>query len=761
MWRPYGNNPGNYSVIGNQQSRPEAALVEKVINSVDACLMRACLIKGIDPTSANAPPSVQKAVSQYREIRVRDRSQRNHDIALAVTGPTASTRDRNASITIVDFGEGQRPEHVPNTFLSIVRGNKLRIPFVQGKFNMGGTGALKFCGHHGLQLVITKRCPQVARLEGRSGSAWSVTIVRRDRPAAGLGKVRNSVYKYLAPIDVDAQSPTCGGLLTFDAHEISAFPVNNVPYNGAMAWGSIIKLYEYDMAGFRSHACRRDGLLGRLEIMLPNIALPVRVHECRKYRGKESGGSFDTLLVGLSNRLESDRRKNVEDGFPASGKIVINGASLPYSIYAFKPQRAKTYRKGEGVLFSVDGQTHATFRDVFFERKNVKMGRLRKSLLVMLDCSSLPTDMREDLFMNSRDRLIDGELREVIVRELESIVGTHAGLKDLRERRRSKEIDEKLQNSQPLENILGKILEKSPSLERLFLQGQRLNRRRQRGKGKGVLKFKGKRYPTFFRFLKKPNSTHLHRNGELGRRCRISFETDVENGYFDRMEQPGRMEISVLEGPVTMIPFSVSLHNGVANLHVTLGKQDFRIGDGLVLQCTVEDDTLPVPFVKGISIDVIHGSHGESKRRRPRNGHKKGEAGHLFGGLSLPIIHRVKEGSNHWRDHEFDHNSSCKVVDDSDADSPDHRASLTFYVNMSNRFFEAEIKHSREDLEVVREKWVLANVLVGLGIMDTMRKEKMKTTLSNSDTDIVEFVTRALAPIMLPMIESLGELDSR
>ncbi len=36
VWRLYGDNDGNYATIGNQQSRPEAALVEKVVNAVDA-----------------------------------------------------------------------------------------------------------------------------------------------------------------------------------------------------------------------------------------------------------------------------------------------------------------------------------------------------------------------------------------------------------------------------------------------------------------------------------------------------------------------------------------------------------------------------------------------------------------------------------------------------------------------------------------------------------------------------------------------------
>lgn len=154
-WRLYGDRDGNFATIGNQQSRPEAALIEKIVNSVDARLMNECLCAGIEPMSSAAPPSIRRAVSRYFEGRelegeiggtVRSWPQtrqleQSQFITLAATGGKTSP-----SLVIADCGEGQTPARMPDTFLSIDRSNKLRIPFVQGKFNMGGTGVLKFCG---------------------------------------------------------------------------------------------------------------------------------------------------------------------------------------------------------------------------------------------------------------------------------------------------------------------------------------------------------------------------------------------------------------------------------------------------------------------------------------------------------------------------------------------------------------------------------------------------------------------------------------
>ena len=49
VWENFGGNENNYSTIGNQQSLPETALVEKLINSVDAVLMSECLKTGCNP----------------------------------------------------------------------------------------------------------------------------------------------------------------------------------------------------------------------------------------------------------------------------------------------------------------------------------------------------------------------------------------------------------------------------------------------------------------------------------------------------------------------------------------------------------------------------------------------------------------------------------------------------------------------------------------------------------------------------------------
>src|SRR6266542_252226 len=143
LWRFYGDYENNYNTIGNQQGRPDAALVEKVVNAVDARLMNECLARGTDPEGPQAPQSIRQAVAmffddvynpdsphagQVKNWPDKKRTETARWLTLVATG--VGPRSGNPCFTISDRGEGQTPERMPDTFLSLTKSNKLRIPFL-------------------------------------------------------------------------------------------------------------------------------------------------------------------------------------------------------------------------------------------------------------------------------------------------------------------------------------------------------------------------------------------------------------------------------------------------------------------------------------------------------------------------------------------------------------------------------------------------------------------------------------------------------
>jgi hypothetical protein len=85
------------------------------------------------------------------------------------------TNSRYPTYTVVDFGDGQKPENFVGTFLSLSEKNKEGIPFVQGKFNMGSTGSLRFCTRSDIRTM--------KRFRSRNTSHRSVTscVLRRQK----------------------------------------------------------------------------------------------------------------------------------------------------------------------------------------------------------------------------------------------------------------------------------------------------------------------------------------------------------------------------------------------------------------------------------------------------------------------------------------------------------------------------------------------------------------------------------------------------
>jgi hypothetical protein len=142
VWRHYGDVENNWGQGGNQQSLAEAALVEKIVNAVDARLINECLERGIDPRGPDAPKNIREAVSRFFEGGSGDRisiggfleewtAEKIRQVAQGITLCGTGTKPI-LNLTISDCGEGQSPRKLPTTIMSLNKSNKMYIPFVQG-----------------------------------------------------------------------------------------------------------------------------------------------------------------------------------------------------------------------------------------------------------------------------------------------------------------------------------------------------------------------------------------------------------------------------------------------------------------------------------------------------------------------------------------------------------------------------------------------------------------------------------------------------
>ena len=795
VWRLYGDKEGNWSQAGNQQSFPEASLVEKVINSVDSRLMLQCLKRDIDPESDRAPTSIRDAVAVFFEGRKAEsdeagviinwpsskRLDESQEITIAVTGgkPTRGTKTKRMSLTIADRGEGQSAKRLPHTILSLNAKNKQRVRFVQGKFNMGGSGALRFCGENGFQVIVSRRHRQLAEEERRSDDTinkWAVTVVRREEPSTESGSVVHSEFTYLAPLGT-AESPRNGEVLCFDSPTMPIMPEHDEAYVREVEHGTAIKLIEYATKVGQSNSLLPDGLLYALERLMPQIALPVKLHECRGYKGKKDT-SFETPLAGLVVRLEDGKGDNLEPGFPKAATISAAGTRMTAKIYAFKEDKAKTYLADEGVIFQINGQAHGYLPKTIFSRpKKVGLQRLKDSLLVLVDCSALSTRSRENLFMTSRDRLSDHAIRREIEDEIMDWLKNEPSLRRLQQERRNKDVEEKLREERPLEEVLGKVMRASPTLERLFLAGQRLSKpfagSNTGGSGNGSgqgggsrqseenNEFIGKRHPTFFNVSGIKKGDVLRRHCEVGRRCRIRFKTDVENSYFDRATDKGTYKVEIVNAKGLSAPnANFSLDDGDAYLNLSL-PPEAKVGDRFAVESRVDDPTLIEPFVNLIELTVEdhRARKGGGQQKKIKHGSGAGEKGKSKG-ISLPEVVSVREGDSNWQLHKFDSNTACHVVADLEKANGKDVVKYTFYINLSNTSLLTEMKYGKVESSLMEAKFKYGNVLLGLAMLHEGENNSNET--SDAEWKVSEHIsglTRAVSPVLLPMIDQLSGLN--
>ena len=748
LWSPLGGVENNFSNVGNQQADPTGALVDKLINGIDAILMALCFSQDVSPESTEAPKSMGGAVERFFGVRggrldsisARERTAlaEKFDLRLVAVG-----RKESPCYLLIDKGEGQTPAMFPDTFLSLNRSNKMRIPFVQGKFNAGGTGVLQFCGTKNYQLIASKRHPQAPRKAGDStADLWGFTLVRRLLPAKGR---RISMYVYLAPQ---------GQVFTFDAAAIRALPGDDAPnhaptpYDRPLEYGTCIKLYNYR---WRAKSTATTEARYELERYLHAPSLPFRVTETRRdYRANY----YSTTISGVWTTVaDANAATKVEPGFPATAEMNIEGVgSLPYRIVVFG-EEVDPRHVPNGVFFTLNGQVHGRLPQGF-TRGRLRFDYLSRHLLVSVDCTQMEESTREDFFMTSRDRIRQNEAYEVVASQLEEELRNHSGLKALNAARRKKEIEEALDSERSSVEAFQDLLRSDPSLAGLFSSGIQLVT--STGPGE-TPEFKGRRFPTYFRLSKEPKEG-LRKYCPINRTIRVEFETDAVNDYFTRTDSPGS---------ITFDPPGICQHwhlwNGrlLATLRPPAGAD---IRDRVRVRVAVSDVENVMrggPFEGKFQMVVdkatnrVSGSGGAKNNKRAAHG-DNGKAPQL----AVPNIREISKDKWGGMNPPFSGKDALRVLQDGEG-------GYDFYLNVDNSFLLTELSRSSDIEKALIKYWFKYGLaLCGLGMLQQYRTEhtngrgetepaEAELSSPQDPINLVNGAMTGLARVIIPVVRRL------
>ena len=293
---------------------------------------------------------------------------------------------------------------------------------MQGRFNMGGTGVLPFCGDdRKMQLIVSRVPADVVN----SPHEWGFTI-----------------FCYFA----SRQSPSWKYLVGPDGHIMTAGsePLGLVPKIGAKSGevcaprerkvphGTLIKMYDYKAP--RSNICGE--LFKKLEEYLLRPMIPLRIIECRpEYKANVMG-------VTVWDRFSAwAARGKLEEGFEEGASIQIKlstGETIPAEVRVFKAY-ANSDEDAEhpqtGLRALINGQSHAKRDTQFFKTKAVDKEHIAGSMLVTLDCSELGQSSRNALFMSNRETFREDPLLHELFKKLQNQLCNHEGLIALDKRR--------------------------------------------------------------------------------------------------------------------------------------------------------------------------------------------------------------------------------------------------------------------------------------------------------------------------------------
>ena len=538
-WRPYGGNQNNAGTFENQQSVSENALVEKLTNSIDAILMKNCYARCIDPkdkTNPELPCDMDAAVEKFFGVKngkwenvvAAKRNPFAQNIQVLVTGDI-----RKPNIAIYDNGEGQNPDQFPNTFLSIGRGNKNDVPFVQGKYNFGSTGALAFCGDgdkklYRYQMIISRRNSDLTDGDGNIG----FTLVRRHiLSKAEEQNVKLTWYEYLV---IDGEIPS-----------IKAEPLNLGLYKKhPFRSGSIVKMYSYKLT---KPSNATSDLWRELNQLLFVSALPILICEQRKEFNLTSNTK---TMLGNQARLALDGKSKVE--FSKAFSIHLFDCCIPVKVYIFNREtKNPDFIRGKSVIYTLNGQTQGTEGKSFISQ-DLGFRNLREYMLVSVDCSQLAASVRQDLFMASRDRLKQGDYYEELSGAIIDLLKHDADLIRMEQEYKGKAFRETGEDRSLIESFFSRL--RSNSDIKKILSGKhgafsfftkKTQKPADRSEQKKEEKKKLQRYPSVFRVkgFEKSDENYV-KAVKHGSKGRVTLETDVENDFLSRSEDNGSLEIT-------------------------------------------------------------------------------------------------------------------------------------------------------------------------------------------------------------------------
>ncbi|MBN9499305.1 MAG: hypothetical protein J0H39_21325 [Alphaproteobacteria bacterium] len=774
-WKPLDGRETNFNVTSNQASDGGKALTELMTNMVDAVLTKYALKAGINPKGKNAPPTMHAAVDKLiKKLRggkltnldhndpwLRDFAQAN--LVIGVTG-AKSRRAGLPCYTFVDNGEGQSPDNFESTFLSLSTGNKKDIPFVQGKYNMGSSGVLGYCGMRWFKLIVSRR------YDGKK--PWGFTLMRK-RPGGGM-----PVAEYFVLPN--------GGIPSFEEDALYPFiKGDGKRYDGVhLATGTVIKLYDYQIGSRFS-----SGFKGSREALNENLVetiLPFRILDFRqtpdpKRGGDRAEGIDPRGFCGMEFLLLRSHREDdndIEEDEAAGDRSIAVAEIVTDELGKISISAIRLKRKLPGWLEKSNNRVfHAVNGQVQFKQtrgylsQSCSLPALKDRVVVIVDASGLSFEAHNEVWKGDREHVRDTIVGERYKDAVTAAIKESEALKNLQADVAREELEQAAKTQR--NDLFQKLVNADRNLAALLTNRDPIISLPSAGAGtkggdSGEGEFEGNYHPTFLRFDQnfKDKGLALPIN-----RTRLAVaRTDAENGYLQRADNKGTL--SITPSPYKNLGVRAHLHDGRLMIYLEPVPDALNVGDVFIFKFGLKDDSMATAVEDHLTVRIVDEEKASAKhkgtkvkRSGDKDGAKDGEGPPAPTHGLPPYKLMTKDGravgdhgpTDPWPAGFNEHDGG--LVEDLNEEG------VLYKINYDNSYHIRYRLSARGDVarDVMTEKFILGMRILMLGCEHALRE--IKKTKGDDANGIAEFqddfrrmCARGAASTVLALAENLPKI---
>ena len=740
-WFAIDDRDTNFNVVTNQASTGAKALTELCTNMVDAVLMRCAHERGIDPTGPDAPRSVVEGVRDLVELQgsrsgllseVDDgdylRKFATEHLVIGVNGGTR--RDQSLCFTFVDSGEGQHPQAFDSTFLSLSRGNKSGVPFVQGKYNMGSSGVLNYCGRQWYKLIISRRYDDTGD--------WGWTLVRR-RPGGGMPVAE--YFKFNGTIPGFPASPL---------HPL--YLQDGRPDDKRVRTGTIVKLYEYQMGQAVSFRDIRESLNENLtSTVLPFRIMDYRYKPDTKRRGRRAQGIDERQLHGMEYLLlrgdssGSEQLDEEDEAYrpgheehvgnidhPDLGHITVRAIVLPKKL----PGWLKPPRNISRVFHAVNGQVQ--FKQTRGYLSRCKFPGLKDRIVLIVDASDLSEAAHNDVWKGDRENIRETVIGRLYGEQVTNLISSSDYLKALQQRIAREETENLSEKGQ--EVLFQDLIDADPNIAQLLPAGEIVTLPGYVGRnGTEDDDYQGKYSPTFLNVIGKRIEEEGAEIAAGGHR-KVAFKTDAANDYFTRSDNRGRTFVT--GGVSERLPYSSTLRNGRLTMTFQALSDKVTVGQEISFSVGLIDPAIVEPVTEELKLRVVANRTPPTPGPRPdpTDPDTDGDKETTEGRALPPTRWLTKDGrfigeesTDPWPE-EFTDQDGGTVEDFGDGRK-------RYCLNYDNAHFRHFLDRERDDVnkKVISEQYRIGMLVLMMGFEDAYSRTELDKGRTGIEEHIDEF----------------------